>query len=93
MLNFEWDSNKAKINIEKHGVSFEEASTVFKDILSIVIEDPLHSTEEERMVIIGLSHKNRLLVVVFTERQYNIRIISARSATKKERKNYESNEK
>jgi uncharacterized DUF497 family protein len=92
MLTFEWEPQKAKTNQEKHGVSFEEASTVFRDPLSLTIDDPLHSKDEERMVQIGISHKNRLLVVVHTERRDNIRIISARKATKKERNNYESNE-
>jgi len=92
MLTFEWNPKKAEINIEKHGVSFEEASTVFRDPLSLTIDDPLHSTGEGRMVQIGSSHKNRLLVVVHTARGYNIRIISARKVTKKERNNYESNE-
>lgn len=92
MLTFEWDPQKAESNIEKHGVSFEEASTVFRDPLSLTIDDPLHSTGEKRMVQIGISHKNRLLVVVHTERGDNIRIVSARKATKKERNNYESNE-
>lgn len=92
MLTFEWDSQKAERNIEKHGVSFEEASTIFQDHLALTIDDPLHSTVEERMVQIGFSHKNRLLVVVHSERGDNIRIISARKATKKERNNYESNE-
>jgi len=92
MLIFEWDPQKAKSNIEKHGVSFEEASTAFQDTLSLAIDDPLHSIDEERVVLIGISNKNRLLVVVHTERGDNIRIISARKATKEERKNYESNE-
>jgi hypothetical protein len=70
----------------------KEASTVFRDPLSLTIDDPLHSTGEVRMIQIGISHKNRLLVVVHTERENNIRIISARKATKKERNNYESNE-
>ena len=93
MLTFEWDPQKAESNIEKHGVSFEEASTVFRDTLSLTIDDPLHSIDEDRVVLIGMSNKNRLLVVVHTERGDNIRIISARKATKEERKNYESNEK
>jgi len=92
MLTFEWNPQKAESNINKHGVSFEEASTVFQDPLSLTIDDPLHSTDEERMVQIGISHKNRLLVVVHTEIGDTIRIISARKATKKERNNYESNE-
>jgi len=92
MLTFEWNPQKAESNINKHGVSFEEASTVFQDPLSLTIDDPLHSTDEERMVQVGISHKNRLLVVVHTEIGDTIRIISARKATKKERNNYESNE-
>ena len=92
MLIFEWDPQKAKSNLKKHGVSFEEASTAFQDTLSLAIDDPLHSIDEERVVLIGMSNKNRLLVVVHTERGDNIRIISARKATKEERKNYESNE-
>lgn len=92
MLLFEWDSQKADSNIEKHGVSFEEASTLFRDPLSLTIDDPLHSTTEVRMVQIGISHKNRLLVVVYAERGDHIRIISARKASKKERINYESDE-
>ena len=93
MLIFEWDPQKAKNNIEKHGVSFEEASTVFQDTLSLTIDDPLHSKSEERLILVGMSGKNRLLVVVHTEREDNIRIISARKATKEERESYESNEK
>ena len=93
MLIFEWEPQKAKSNLVKHGVSFEEASTAFQDTLSLTIDDPLHSIDEDRVVLIGMSNKNRLLVVVHTERGDNIRIISARKATKKERKNYESNEK
>ena len=92
MLIFEWDERKAKQNIRKHGVSFEEAATVFGDQFSITIYDPLHSENEDRFVILGMSSKNRLLVVVHTERGDKIRIISARKATKKERKQYESNE-
>ena len=93
MLIFEWDDKKASQNIKKHGISFEEATTVFGDPFSITIYDPLHSKEEDRFVILGMSNKNRILVVVHTERNDRIRIISARKATKKERKQYESNEK
>jgi len=92
MLLFEWDPQKAQINQEKHGVSFDEASTTFEDHLSLTIEDPLHSSDEERLVHIGLSYKNRILIVVHTERGDNIRIVSARKATKRERKHYENNE-
>lgn len=91
MIIFEWDPQKAKTNFEKHGITFDEASTVFKDTLSLTIEDPLHSYDEERLVLIGMSYKNRLLVVVHTEREESIRIISARKAVKRERKYYESN--
>ena len=91
MLLFEWDPNKAKSNLDKHKVSFDEASTVFKDPLSITGDDPLHSADEECFILIGMSHKNRILVVVHTERVDNIRIISARKATRKEKNYYESN--
>jgi uncharacterized DUF497 family protein len=84
MIIFEWDSKKNRSNIEKHGVSFEEASTVFQDTLSLTIDDPLHSIDEERLILIGMSQKNRILVVVHTEREDNIRIISARKTNKKE---------
>ena len=93
MLLFEWDKNKAKRNIEIHEISFDEASTVFKDTLSLTIHDPLHSDEEDRFTLIGNSVKSRLLVIVHTERGDKIRIISARKATKKERKQYEENAK
>jgi len=73
MLIFEWDPQKAKSNLIKHGVSFEEASTAFQDTLSLTIDDPLHSIDEDRVVLIGMSNKNRLLVVVHTERGDNIR--------------------
>jgi hypothetical protein len=91
MLLFEWDAHKARKNEETHGVSFDEASTVFRDTLSLTIHDPLHSDVEDRFILIGSSFKNRLLVVVHTERGENIRIISARKATKKERKQYDKN--
>ncbi len=93
MLLFEWDTNKAKKNIKTHDVSFDEASTAFSDGLSLTIYDPLHSDEEDRLVLIGNSSRNRLLVIVHTERGDKIRIISARKATKKERKQYEENAK
>lgn len=91
MLIFEWDLKKAKTNLQKHGVAFEEAATAFKDPLSITIDDPLHSSYEKRLVLIGMSYNNRMLVVVHTERKDNIRIISARKASKKERNYYETN--
>ena len=93
MLLFEWDPDKAKKNMKVHGVSFDEASTSFKDALSLTIYDPLHSEDEDRMVLIGNSFKNRVLIIVHTERGDKIRIISARKTTKKERKQYEENAK
>jgi uncharacterized protein len=88
-LSFEWDERKAKSNVAKHGVSFEEASTVFGDPLSLTIRDPAHSQVEDRSIVLGQSHQRKLLVVVHTERGDNIRIISARRASRRERKSYE----
>jgi uncharacterized protein len=88
-LSFEWDEGKAKSNLAKHGVSFAEASTVFGDPLSLTIPDPAHSQAEDRSIIIGQSHQRKLLVVVHTERGDNLRIISARHASRRERKSYE----
>jgi len=93
MLLFEWDPNKARENIKIHGISFDEASTAFGDTLSLTIYDPLHSEEEDRFILIGNSCRNRLLVIVHAERGEKIRIISARKATKIERKQYEENAK
>ncbi len=89
MLTFEWDANKAASNLAKHGVSFEEAATVFGDPRSITIPDPEHSRTEARFIILGRSHRERLLVVIHTERGDNIRVISARRAGRGERKDYE----
>lgn len=91
-LLFEWDPNKARLNIKKHGISFDEASTAFRDPLSQTIDDPLHSEDEKRFVLIGRSIQGQLLVIVHTERGDRIRIISARLATRKERLRYEENE-
>ena len=88
-LNFEWDEEKAKTNFKKHRVSFDEAMTVFLDPFSIMISDPDHSVDEQRYIDIGSSDKGRVLVVVYTERRSNIRIISCRKATPTERKLYE----
>jgi len=88
-LIFEWNEEKASSNKKKHKVSFEEASTVFGDLLSLTIPDPLHSKDEDRLVIIGQSEKQRLLVVVHVERNSSIRLISARPATVHERTFYE----
>jgi uncharacterized protein len=85
---FEWNHQKALENSKKHRVSFEDAVSVFSDPLSLTIRDPLHSTDEERFIIVGESGR-QLIVVVFTERQQRIRIISARRATARERKIYE----
>ncbi len=90
-LLFEWDPRKARKNLAVHRVSFDEASTAFRDPLSVTIEGPLHSEDEERFVLIGQSHRNRILVVVDTERGDRIRIISARVATNRERQRYEEN--
>jgi len=89
-LTFEWDENKAELNEKRHKVTFEEASTVFGDMLSLTIPDPLHSTaEEERNITIGMSYRQTLLVVVHCDRGKNMRIISARKAAKREREDYE----
>jgi uncharacterized DUF497 family protein len=88
-LIFEWDEEKAKENLRKHQVSFEEAKTVFNDPFSITIPDPQHSADEYRYIDVGCSSKGQILVVVYTERQPNIRIISCRRATKSERRVYE----
>ena len=88
-LLFEWDPDKATHNKQKHNVTFDEAQTVFEDPLSVTVFDPLHSDDEDRFVIIGLSGKNRLVVVSFTDRDERLRIISARVASKRERNQYE----
>jgi uncharacterized DUF497 family protein len=90
-LKFEWNANKANLNKKKHGVSFEEASSVLSDLLSITITDPLHREDEERWVTIGQSNKRRTLVVVHTERGDAIRLISARLANTHEQNRYEEN--
>ena len=86
---FEWDPEKADSNIQKHGVSFDEASTVFGDPLSLLMPDPDHSADEQRYVVLGVSAQQKLLVVAFAERPPNTRLISARRATRAERKRYE----
>ena len=88
-LRFEWDEVKAAENYRKHGVRFEEGATVFHDPLSITIDDPDHSTDEQRYIDIGALKDGRVLVVSYTERGTNIRIISCREATHKERRHYE----
>ncbi len=89
-MDFEWDPAKATANESKHGVTFEEAMTVFGDPLELTISDPDHSMEEFRFVSIGLSGARRLLIVSYTERDEVIRLISARLATAQERKQYET---
>jgi hypothetical protein len=88
-LEFEWDPKKAAMNFLKHKVSFEEAATVFGDLLGRIITDPRHSSEEERLVLLGHSESRRLVAVMYVERAQKIRIISARRATRRERENYE----
>jgi hypothetical protein len=88
-LIFEWDEEKAETNAKKHKVSFEEATTVFIDPFSVSIPDPDHSVDEQRYIGLGSSEKGRILVVVYTERGSNVRIISCRKATSSERKLYE----
>lgn len=88
---FTWDEKKAESNLKKHGVSFEEAMTVFLDPLAYAFEDESHSVRERREIMIGYSGAFRLLVVSFTQRGDTFRIITARLATKKERKEYEEN--
>jgi uncharacterized DUF497 family protein len=88
-IDFEWNPNKAARSFQKHGVSFEEAATVFWDDLSISVPDPDHSLEEERFITVGVSSQNRLLMVAHTERGDLIRILSARELTPRERRQYE----
>ena len=92
-LEFEWDSAKAESNFAKHGVSFEEALTVFMDPNASIHTDPDHSESERREIIVGHSIQQRLLFVSFTERGERIRLISARPATKTERIDYEEENK
>lgn len=90
-MEFEWDESKAAANLKKHGVSFEEAKTVFANPIAVIFDDEAHSIDEQRELIIGHSQKNRLLLVSFTERFNVIRIISARPVTRREREDYEQN--
>jgi hypothetical protein len=87
---FEWDLGKAKLNIGKHAVSFDEASTVFGDPLALLMPDPDHSFQEERYLLLGMSNRQRLLVVAFADRPPRTRLISARRATRQERRKYET---
>jgi uncharacterized DUF497 family protein len=91
-VNFEWDPGKARQNRRKHRISFEEAATIFGDPLAITYPDPDHSILEERFITVGLSRVNRVLIVAHTDRDQNIRIISARKTTDRERRHYEEYE-
>ena len=88
-MHFEWDPEKARANVAKHGIAFDEAIVCFLDPLSVTILDPDHSEGENRFVLIGQSSLGRLLVVVHTDRGDAIRLISARRATRRERQAYE----
>lgn len=89
-MKFHWDPNKDRANRRKHGVSFEEATTVFGDPLAMTISDPDHSQGEERFLTLGQSNAGRLVVVSYTEDEDIVRVISAREAKTRERKRYES---
>jgi len=86
---FEWNPTKAAANLKRHGVSFDEAATTFQDPLARLHDDPGHSVAERREVIVGHSSQGRLLLVCFTHRGSTIRLISARPATRRERRDYE----
>ena len=88
-MRFVWDEQKATTNLAKHGVSFEEAATVFGDPLSDTFDDPDHSVEERRFLIVGTSDRGRMLIVAHTDDGEVVRIISAREPTARERKSYE----
>ena len=90
-MNFEWDPVKAQTNRRKHRVTFEEAATVYGDALALTYPDPDHSFSEQRFITVGMSGAKRLLIVAHAERGESIRIISARKATQRERKQYEEN--
>jgi uncharacterized protein len=89
LMRFEWDPTKAARNLKDHKVSFNEAATVFGDPLGVTVPDPDHSDEEDRLIIVGLSYRSRLLIVSHTENEDVIRIISARELTPREREQYE----
>ncbi|MBX9584534.1 MAG: BrnT family toxin [Gemmataceae bacterium] len=88
-MDFEWDEDKARANEAKHGVSFAEASSVFADPLAITFDDPVHSDDEDRFLTIGLSAAGRVLIVSHTDRGDATRVVSARAASRGERKGYE----
>jgi hypothetical protein len=91
-VNFEWDPHKAARNRRKHGVSFHEAATIFGDPMAVTYRDPDHSITEERFITIGTSSAGRVLIVAHTDRGDNVRIISARKTTKREREYYEESD-
>jgi uncharacterized DUF497 family protein len=91
VVEFDWAEAKAASNLTKHEVGFEEATTGFDNPLAVIFDDEKHSTDERREIIIGHSQRNRLLLVSFTERAHAVRLVSARLATRKERKAYEEN--
>jgi hypothetical protein len=91
-LKFEWDPQKAASNLARHGVPFEGAATVLGDPLGRITSNPRHSVDEERFVLLGFSQKQRLLAVMFAEGGETIRVISARQATPRERRDYEQGE-
>ena len=88
--SFEWDPTKAALNLKDHGISFDEASTVFGDILAMNMPDPDHSEGEQRFLVLGMSSASRLVVVSYAERPPRTRIVSARLATGPERRKYEN---
>lgn len=88
-MDFEWNKNKADINLKKHGISFQEAATVFGDKLALTFNDPDHSINEHRLLTFGVARTGKYVVVSHTELDISIRIISARLMTKQERKIYE----
>ena len=93
MLEFEWDLEKARFNLQKHGVAFSEAATVFGDPLSVTAYDPDHSEDEDRFLLLGSSAQRRYLIVAFCDRGPRVRIISARLMTRTERQHYERQNK
>jgi len=92
-LKFSWDRNKDVANSAKHGVDFQEALSVFRDRLAAIFDDEWHSDDEHRELIVGYSERSRLLIVVFTEREDSVRIISARKATRREVEAHEERRK
>ena len=90
-MEFEWDDAKAETNERKHGVAFPEAATAFADPLAAIFPDPAYSDDESRELLVGYSDRGRLLIVSFTERPPNLRVISARMASPAERRNHEDN--